>query len=536
MRVLPFAVYSEPTVAYPEAMEAAVTLLTIEGRRAKGTGLLSRKTEQIAWVSRFLWPMLALPVDMPALGEGDDLAPAGRKLLFFDLTGLAGSAVPAFTPREALETSVDSAVADLPVAEYTAMVERFRDALRQAKPPLTSALSAVKGLVRRGPSGAEVAGFLSGHTQLAKELLAHLTAEPEPPEWTAPYLAAQISLDDAERIAAEIADQIRAHLGQATQIEALGNQLRDSAGEYPMRLADERQRITSDYGAQIDALRPEVDRAIAELQQAMEDRINSITAQFSSTIAAQEADLSRLGQADDRRAQVDARRQLDATIRERDNATKQARDHYRGLIDKENDKIGSLTKARDREVSVLDAAEKRLLTAVDEMQRSVDAAAGQDRKAAGDLADYAVEPVEPELADAGPVEFYLPLYVARLEAPKPRYLPLLPLTLKRTRSLQAKVGGLVSGLLGGLTLPSEQRYEAVLGRAIGAALDAADSPGAAGAEIVASILDNAPGSNVLADGDFLSLALEGLAALREGNWLNDKQLEEQRQALQKLFV
>jgi hypothetical protein len=536
MRVLPFAVYSEPTVAYPEAMEAAVTLLTIDGRRAKGTGLLSRKTEQIAWISKFLWPLLALPVDMPTLGDGDDLAPANRKLLFFDLTGLAGSAVPAFAPREALEISVDATAADLPVVDYTAMVERFRDTLRQARPPLTSALSAVKGLVRRGPSGGEVAGFLSGHTQLARELLSHLTAEPEPPEWSAPYLATQVSLEDAERIAAEVADQIRAHLGQATQIEALGGQLRDGAGEYPVRLADERQRIASDYNSQIDAIRPEVDRAIAEHQQGLEDRINSINAQFSSTIAAQEANLSRLGQSDDRRAQVDARRQLDATIRERDNATKQARDQYRSLIDKENEKIGSLNKARDREISVLDAAEKRLLTAIDEMQRAVDAAAGQDRKAAGDLADFAVEPAEPELVEAGPIEFCLPLYVARLDGPKPRYLPLLPLTLKRTRSLQAKVGGLVSGLLGGVTLPSEQRYEGVLGRALSAALDAADSPGAAGAEIVASIFDNASGSNVLGDGDFLSLALEGLAALREGNWLNDKQLEEQRQALQKLFV
>ena len=217
MRLLPYAVYSEPTVAYPEAMEAAVTLLTVESRRAKGTGLLARKTEQTAWISRFTWPLVALPVDMPAAaaeGGQADAAPT-RKLLFFDLTGLAGSGIPAFAAREGLDLAADSAIADLPVADYTALVERFRDALRQTKPPLQSALSAVKGLIRRGPAGNEIAGFLSGHGQLAKELLAHLTAEAEPPEWAGPTLATSLTLEDAERIASEIADQIRAHLAQA---------------------------------------------------------------------------------------------------------------------------------------------------------------------------------------------------------------------------------------------------------------------------------------------------------------------------------
>lgn len=534
MRVLPFSVYAEPAIAYPEAMEAAVTLLTIEGRRAKGTGLLSRKTEQIAWISRFLWPMLALPVDLPT-GDAEQ-SPTGRKLMFFDLSGLVGSPVAPFTPREGLDIAADPAALDLPAAEYTALVERYRDTLRQAKAPLTSALSAVKGFVRRGPSGNEVAGFLSGHPALGKELMAHLADELEAPDWSAPTLATSLTVQDAEQIAVEIADLIRAYLGQASQIESTAGQLRDGAGRYPMRLAEERQRIVADYGSQIDYIRPDVDRAVSDHQRALEDRINSIAAQYSGTIAAQEAELSRISQSDDRRAQTEARRQLDSVMRERDNATKQAREHFRSLIDKENEKIANLTKARDREVAAIDAVEKRLLGAVDEMQRSADAAAGQDRKAAADLTALAVAPSDPAMADGGPVEFSLPLYVARLDGPKTRYVPVLPMTLKRSRSLQARVGGLVSGLLGGLTLPGEPRYDAVLGKALGAVLDSLETATGVGAEVAASILDSAAGSNVLADNDFLSLALEGLGALREGNWLNDKQLEEQRGALQKLFL
>ncbi len=45
----------------------------------------------------------------------------------------------------------------------------------------------------------------------------------------------------------------------------------------------------------------------------------------------------------------------------------------------------------------------------------------------------------------------------------------------------------------------------------------------------------AASSNVLANPSFLSMALEGLDALKEGSWLKDKQYEEQKQALAKMF-
>ncbi len=100
--------------------------------------------------------------------------------------------------------------------------------------------------------------------------------------------------------------------------------------------------------------------------------------QYSTTSAAQEAELSRATAEEDRFRSMgkgaealaeacwgrtaDAQRKLDATNRERDNAMRQAREHFRQMIDQENDKINSLVKARDREFAVLDTAEKKRIT------------------------------------------------------------------------------------------------------------------------------------------------------------------------------
>ncbi len=254
MKILPFAVHSEPSISYPEALEAAVTLLTFESKRGKGTGFILRKTEEIAWVSRFLWPMAAFPVDLPdtgAAGTGDEYAVPGRKLLFFDLTGLTSSNIPVFHPREGLELAEQAAGSEMSVAEYTALVERCRDSLRQAKPPLAGALSAVKGLVRRGSGGEEVTGFLSGHQHMSKDLLTHL-AEQEPPEWYAPELARLLTTEDAARVAEELADRIRAYLAQASRTGRGPAATPTRSRGVPGTTADQRDQISMSYAGQID--------------------------------------------------------------------------------------------------------------------------------------------------------------------------------------------------------------------------------------------------------------------------------------------
>lgn len=555
MKTLPFAVHAEPSISYPEAMEAAIALLTFESKRGKGTGFILRKTEELGWASRFLWPMMAFPVELP--DTAGDAAPdgytvPGRKLLFFDLTGLTSSSIPAFHPREGLDLAEQAAGADMPVAEYTTLLERCRDALRQAKPPLAGAISAVKGLIKRSGLGEEVTGFLSGHQHIARDLLTHL-AEQEPPEWYAPELAKSLTEEDAARVAEELADRIRAYVAQASRTEAALLQLQQGADVYPSQLADQREQISMTYSGQIDVLRPEVDRNIADFQRSLEERLNAIMMQYSSTSAAQEAEVSRASLEEDRfrsmgkgaepqlaearRARVEAQRKLDATNRERDTAVRQARDHFRSLIDQENEKINALVKARDRELAVLDAAEKKLETALRELTNTAGSAIQQDRKAAADLAGLAVDVGELPVDTGMPVEFGVPMYIARLDGPKVRYVVMPPQTIKRTRGIQDRVGGLVSGLMGGLTLPADvrtPRYESVLGRALNAALEGPANDGPA-ASVVASVNEGAASGNVLANPNYLSLALEGLDLLKEGGWLKDKQHEEQKQALHKMF-
>ncbi len=89
------------------------------------------------------------------------------------------------------------------------------------------------------------------------------------------------------------------------------------------------------------------------------------------------------------------------------------------------------------------------------------AAIQHDRKAAADLAAL-LGPSD--LVERMPTEFGLPVYIARLDGPKVRYVALLPQTIKRTRSIQERVGSLVSGLMGGLSLPADVRVRRAMSR------------------------------------------------------------------------
>ena len=565
MKVLPYATYPEPTPSYPEALEAVVTLLSVESRRGKGTGFILKKAaEKVVWISRFVWPLLALPVEFPATaapgagaaGTADgDAGGGGRKVLFFDLTGLVASPLPEFAARERPAAADLAEAADLAVAEFTELVTKQRDLLGGGKKPLLGSKrldAAIGGLIRRdaGGGGEQIAGYLGGEGQLCRDLLAHV-GEAEPPDWDAAELSRSIDVADARRVAAEIDERIRAYLAQADETEEIAGRLAQVAEAHPAKLDAQREEVSSNYNVQIDVLRPEVETAIAEHQRGLEERLNGVNVQYSGSLAALEAELSRaaadverlrgLGKsaegqlAEARRTKGEVQGRLDAVSRERDNALKQARDHYRSLIDGENDKLNSLIKAKEREIGAIDDAQAKLRAAVKDLAAVAAGAAEHDRKAAADLAATGLDAAGLDGAgDDEPWEFGLPLYVVKLEGQKTRYLPMLPVALKRSRS----VTQLVTGLIGGLALPAEARsarYEATFGRALGDVLEnpAAAEPAAAG--VAASINEKANSTNVLRQPSYKELALEGLAALRDG-WLKDKQYAEQKAAIEKMTV
>jgi len=552
MKILPYASYSEPTGDYPGALEAAVALLTVESKRGKGTGFILRKaTQEIAWVSRFVWPMLALPVNFPdPSAAGDEGAMGEPRALVFDLCGLASSALVPFRAREQQEGVWSAHTAQgMSATEFVAKVESLAASLRQEQKPLQGALSAVRGLVRRGGSGEEVAGFVSGQPQLARDLLAHL-AEPEAPDWQGQELPRLLSVDDARRVADEIADRIRAYIAQANGIESLAGEVTRVGEDYPSQLASMREEVSYRYDGQLDAVRPEVERAVAEHQRSLEGQLNAVMQQYSSTIASHEAELSRADQdveryrslgkgyeaqlSEARRVRADAQRRLDAINRERESASKGARDHFRTLIDQENERVNSLLKQRDREIGGLNELERKVEAALRDFRSAASSAATADRKAAADLAALAVPgPV----ADGGePIEFGVPLYVARMEGQKATYVVMGPVTMAATRGLRQRVTGFVSGLISGLSLPAEtrsSRYDAVLVKAIQQAVEGTGGEAAAG--VAASISASAASSNMLADPAFGADALAGLDALKAGGWINDRQYEEHRQAIGRIL-
>ena len=562
LQILPYASYTEPTTSYPEEMEAAITLLSAEHRRGKGTGLIIRKAaETVAWVSRFVWPLLALPVDFPAAvdtemtGEAEQPQGSERRVLLFDLTGLNASALAPFRLREDLDPPAQvAASADLPAPDFATMVEDLTRSLGTGQTALMGAFTAVRGIVQRSPGGEQIAGFLSGQPQLAHDLIRHL-AESARANWEAPELARSITTAEAKRVAEEIGERARAYLAQAGKIEELAASLNSMARRYPGDLAAQRERISADYSVQIDVVRPEGERAIAAHQRGLEERLNAIAQQYSGTAAAQEADVSRadrdvdrfrsLGKeyegqlAEARRAKQEAQKKLDATNRDRDNASKKARDHYRALIDEENDKLNELVKARDREIAALNELERKLETSLREFRSAVAAASEQDRKHATELAGLAITSTVADTDEA--ILFGLPVYVIRYDGARVRYAVLSPVLLDRPKGvgrLVRDVGKAVSGLFGSLSLPADTRsprYENAFARPLVGALESTASPDAAAVAAAASVNEKAASADVLERSDFREMALKGLETLKAGGWLRGQQYEEQRQAILRLY-
>jgi len=562
LKILPYASYTEPTSSYPEEMEAAITLLSAEHRRSKGTGLIIRKAaETVAWVSRFVWPLLALPVDFPAAVEAETTDEAeqsprpGRRVLLFDLTGLNASALAPFRLREDLDPPAQvAASADLAAADFVTVIEDLTRSFGTGQRTLMGAFTTVRGIVQRSPGGEQIDGFLSGQPPLAHDLIRHL-GESAPASWEAPELARSITTAEAEQVAEEIGERVRAYLAQAGKIEELAASLNHTARRYPGDLAQQRERISADYAVQIDVVRPEVERAIAAHQRGLEERLNALAQQFSGTAAAQEADVSRadrdvdrfrsLGKeyegqlAEARRIKQETQKKLDATNRDRDNAAKKARDHYRALIDEENDKLNELVKARDREIAALNELERKLETSLREFRSAVAAAAEQDRKHASELAGLAITSTVADSAE--PVEFGLPVYVIRYDGPRVRYAVLSPFLLdspKGVGRLVRDVSKAVSGLFGSLSLPADSRsprYESAFARPLVAALESTAPPDAAAVGAAASVNEKAASADVLDRSDFREVALKGLEALKAGGWLRGQQYEEQRQAVLRLY-
>ena len=553
MKKLPYAVYSDPAGGDPFAMEAAVTLLTVEGRRGKGGMLgLRRAGQGVSWISRFVWPMLALPVSLPdPAGAGADLG--GHKALLFDLCGLVSSSIPGFVEREGYAGAVEGVDSEyMSASEFSANVQALTATLKQERKPLQSALSAVRGLARRGgrDGGDEVEGFLSGQSQLAKDLLSHLT-DREAADWPAADLARSLTAEDARQVAEEIAERIRAYAAQAQEVERMAAEFGRAGEAYPAKLAEMRDEVSRRYEEELDAVRPEVEEIVAGHQRDLEEKLTNIAQQFVSTITSHEAGLSRADQeveryrslgkgyesqlAEARRVKSDAQRQLDAANRERESASKQTRDHFRSLIEQANERVTSLLKQRDSELKGLTELERSLETALRELRSAAGTAAGNDRKAAAQLAALA-QPA-PQLAGDEPVEFGLPFYIARIEGQKTSYAVLGPITLASRRGLMQQVRGGLSGLIGGLNLPGEPRsgrYADVLVRALTTAFEG--SGDASGAEAVLGSVEAAAGhSSVLGDSHYQSQALRGLDQLKAGGWLNDKQYNEQSQAIARLF-
>ncbi|MDP2871133.1 MAG: hypothetical protein Q8P31_01110 [Bacillota bacterium] len=549
MRVLPFASYVEGGGPTPRALEAATVLLTVESRRGKGTGfVLTRKaTERVQWVSRLTWPMLAVPISLPAAaspeaGTTDASAPQPVRFVLFDQTGMIGSAIPPFQAREGLD-DMPGFGTRLPVDDFILALGRQRDGFKQARKPLLGTLT---NLVRRGATGDDITGFISGHKQLAQDLARHYGELPEP-EWAGVELPRRLSAEEAERVAMEIDERVRAYLAQAGKVDEKARALSQEAETYPPELAQARDRIAANFNAQLEVLKPQVEEIVLGHQGNLEDRLTAISAQYSGTLASLEAELMKaqneegrfrdLGKeyepqlADSRKAKQQAQRSLDAVTRERETTMRQARDHFRELINAENDKLNTLIKARDREVQSVRESEDKLRNVLKDLLAAAGSAAQRDREAAAELFGLTFEMAAPE--HAGMVEFAVPVYAARLEGQRSRYVIIVPLALKRSRS----VGQFVTGLIGAMTLPGEPRsprYEQVLGRALASAFEAS-VPDAQSASVAAAVNEVAGDFNVLADPGYKALAMEGLGLLKEGKWLNDKQLAEQRQAIEGLY-
>jgi hypothetical protein len=560
MKVLPYASYSDPAAGYPDALEAAVTLLTVESRRGKGTGfaLLKKAAQDVGWISRFVWPMIAMPVTLPdPAGTGESTGP---RHLVFDLTGLIASGLPPFKPRETVDPAAVDGWRGMSAAEFAAAVEAQVAALKQGPRPtgagvaasagamLQGAMSRVQGLVRRTAAGDELPGFVSGQSQLARDLLAHAAA-PEAPDWPAPELARTLEPDHANRYADEMADRIRAYVAQAARIEEAVAAISDLGNAYPAELAERRDEVSYRYNNEIDAIRPEVERAVEDHRRSLESQLNAVMQRFSGSMATAQTELAQADQeieryralgkgyeaqlGDARRLRGEAQRRLDATKREMDGETKKVNDQFMSLINRENERLSSLAKQRDREIGDLNELQRKLEAALSSFRTAATAAAGADRKAAADIAGLAAS--APDLPAHEPVEFGVPVYLARLDAQKATYIALPPVTISATRSLKQQATGLVSSLLGGVSLPSEQRsprYD-VFAKALVGAIEG--TAGEAGAAVAASINDLAGSSSVLADAGFRDLALAGLDQLKAGRYLNDKQYEEQRQAISRMY-
>jgi hypothetical protein len=552
MRVLPFAAYIDGAGSCPPALEAGLVLATVETRRGKGTGfvLTRRDAEKVKWVSRFTWPFLAVPTRMPLASLSDESDHAGdrtedtTRYLIFDSTGLTSGEIPPFQHREGLDTPSGWG-ARLLVQDFIAFVDRRRDGLRRPRKP--SLLNPLNWRREVAAAADKVAALVPGERQVAQDLAGHASDHPLG-EWDGVPLPSILDPADAERAALEVDERLRAYLAQAAKVDEMARRLAAEAEVYPPELAETRERVAANYNAQLGVLKPQVEEAIGSHQRSLEDKLGELDSQYSSSLASLEAELTRafneeerwrsLGRdyepqlAEARKTRQQAQRALDAATREKDAALRQAREHFRELVAAENDKLNTLIRARDREVQGLQDLDNRLKQALSELKAAADDASGHDRAAAAELAALTVDIGVPERA--APLEFGLPMYIARLEGRRPRHVVLMPLAVRRSRS----VGQMVTGLIGALTLPAElrsPRYDHDLGKALAAALDA-ETPEAGQMRVAAAVSASAGSSNVLADPKFRGLASEGLAVLREEKWLNDKQHAELRQAVDEMYA
>lgn len=550
MRVLPFATYVDGAECCPPSLEAALVLASVEGRRGKGSGfvLTRRDAEKIQWVSRFTWPFVAVPARMPlaSLDDEDGLAErqAGEatRYLLFDATGLASADIAPFQAREGLDTPPGWG-ARLLVQDYIAFLDRQRDSLRQ--PRKTFLQSAFSWRREAAAAVDKVAALVSGERQVAQDLALH-AGEAALREWDGVALPRTLDPAAAQRAALEVDERLRAYLAQAAKVEDMARRLSAEAEIYPPELAETRDRIAAHYEAQLKMVKPQVDEAIGAHQRSLEDRLGGLSAQYAGSLASLEAELTRafneeerwrgLGRdyepelAEARRTRSQAQRALDAATREKDAALREAREHFRDLVAAENDKLNTLIKARDREIQAVQDSENRLKQALSDLRAAAEGASGHDRAAAAELAAMTVDIAVPERA--APLEFGLPVYIARLESKRARHLVLMPVAVRRSRS----VGQMVTGLIGALNLPAEprsQRYDNDLGRVLASALDA-EKPEATEMRLAAAVAASARSVDVLADPGFRGLAMEGLEQLREQKWLNDKQHAELRQAVEEM--
>jgi hypothetical protein len=486
-------------VNIPEHMILATIFTDVEGDR-KHRSFLSRSEEQVVFVAPIWYPIAIVPwlydrdlvMDPMGVWEGK-----------FDYERVADT--------EILVNELNS-VND--IEDMKGAMARCRNAL--------SRVAAKEGIPVKG---------LFIHEEFMGDLLAHMHLV-ERAEARRGFLRPRMDRERLESTVNTMRDLIQRTNADLGRLNDLSGFIHSKVGAWEATIDARIDQVTKDYDTRIDALRPEVEGNVKELEARKEEEIRALRAK----IADLEREVARLGtevekhhqeyerlrvhpqkrvEAERARALLDQARQAHKGVKQRvhdaEAGITQADKQFKTLIAREWDRINSLVREKTEWINALTAEKQAMQNAAADLLSYINDLLGRKRAELEHVESQGV--VTPPFSRSDFV--YLPFYVALLDQKgKRRYLVYPPMVAKKGKGIVDSM----KSTFGGIVLPLEpktKQFEQVFKTGIEDALSRDHL-------FVEEVNRAAAESSAFNRADIQNVLLYGLEEMKRQGWITDK--------------